>query len=186
MPEVEWVGLVNAVAAGDQFALRTLYGRLHRIVYTTILRITKSRETAEELTVDVFHEVWRRASTYEASSGTVVGWIMNQARTRAIDRLRFEGRQKRTNPHTQDPGGAEEVQSATETLLAAEQATLVRQALVALNAHERQAIETAFFSECTYLETANRLDQPIGTIKTRIRSGLAKLRQTLDTGQGKP
>jgi RNA polymerase sigma-70 factor, ECF subfamily len=184
--EAEWVGLVKAVAGGDQLALQTLYGRLHRIVYTLLLRITKSRASAEELTVDVFHEVWRRAASYDASCGTVVGWIMTQARTRAIDRLRFEHRKKRVNPHPEDPEGEDGPDGTTEALMAAEQEKLLRQALVKLNIHERQAIETAFFSECTYLETANRLNQPIGTIKTRIRSALAKLRQTLDTGLGKP
>ena len=95
VPEREWVALVQAIAAGDQLALHALYGRAHRIVFTLVLRLTANRETAEELTVDVFHDVWRRAATYDAANGTVLGWIMNQARSRAIDRLRFDGRQKR-------------------------------------------------------------------------------------------
>ena len=101
--EKEWVGLIRSIAAGDQRALQGLYERTHRIVFTLTMRITNSRETAEELTVDVFHDVWRRASTYDAAGGSVVGWIMNQARSRAIDRLRFEQRKKRVNPHADSP-----------------------------------------------------------------------------------
>lgn len=87
--EEDWVRLVRSVAAGDQLALHALYERTHRIAFTLIMRITNNRETAEELTLDVFHDVWRRASKYDAAGGTVVGWIMNQARCRAIDRLRL-------------------------------------------------------------------------------------------------
>src|SRR5436190_7061623 len=97
VPEQDWVTLVRSMAAGDQLALHTLYEMAHRMVFTLIMRITANRETAEELTIDVFHDVWRRASRYDAANGTVLGWIMNQARSRAIDRLRFENRQKRSD-----------------------------------------------------------------------------------------
>jgi RNA polymerase sigma-70 factor, ECF subfamily len=184
--EAEWVTLVKAVAAGDQLALRALYGRMHRIVFTTALRITRSRETAEELTVDVFHEIWRRASTYDPASGTVVGWIMNQARTRAIDRLRFEQRKKRTNPHPEGSSGERSEDCSAQALLVEDRERQLRQALVGLTRNERQAIETAFLSECTYVETAARLHQPVGTVKTRIRSGLAKLRKALNSNLEEP
>jgi len=95
VPEQDWVELVHLIAAGDQPALHALYERAHRIVFTLIVRITANRETAEELTIDVFHDVWRSASRYDAANGTVLAWIMNQARSRAIDRLRFESRKKR-------------------------------------------------------------------------------------------
>src|SRR5260221_10387278 len=95
VPEQDWAALVQSIAAGDQVALHALYEMSHRIVFTLMMRITANRETAEELTIDVFHDVWRRASRYDAANGTVLGWIMNQARSRAIDRLRFEGRKKR-------------------------------------------------------------------------------------------
>src|SRR5215475_438670 len=101
--EQTWTTLVQSIAEGDQLALHTLYEMAHRIVFTLIVRITGNRETAEELTIDVFHDVWRRASRYDAANGTVLGWIMNQARSRAIDRLRLEQRKKRVNPS----GGSE-------------------------------------------------------------------------------
>src|SRR5215469_9675151 len=95
MPEQDWAALVQSIAAGDQLALHALYERAHRMVFTLIMRITANQETAEELTIDVFHDVWRRARRYDAANGTVLGWIMNQARSRAIDRLRFDSRKKR-------------------------------------------------------------------------------------------
>jgi RNA polymerase sigma-70 factor (ECF subfamily) len=182
--ESEWVGLVRAIAAGDQRALHTLYSQAHRIVFTLIMRITSNRETAEELTLDVFHDVWRRASTYDPAGGSVVGWIMNQARSRAIDRVRFDHRKKRVNSQADDPLPATIPRGPQETFDAEEQGRLLRSALQALTPEERQAIETAFFSELTYDQVATRLNQPLGTVKTRIRSALGKLRRVLaGTGQ---
>lgn len=176
--EHEWVGLVRSIAAGDQRALQALYERTHRIVFTLIVRITNNRETAEELTLDVFHDVWRRAATYQESGGTVVGWIMNQARSRAIDRLRFEQRKKRLPPQGENPSPTN-TSGPQEALDVREQGRVLRCALAVLTPDERQAIEAAFFSELTYEEVAARFDQPLGTVKTRIRSGLAKLRHAL-------
>ena len=176
--EAVWIGLVQAIAAGDQRALHALYTQTHRIVFTLIMRIVRNRETADELTVDVFHDVWRRASAYDPSGGSVIGWVLNQARSRAIDRLRFEQRKKRVDapagslPPTPERG-------PREAFAAKEQARLLQNALRGLTPNERTAIETAFFSELTYIQTAARLNEPVGTVKTRIRSGLAKLRQLL-------
>jgi DNA-directed RNA polymerase specialized sigma24 family protein len=90
LPERDWVVLVNLIAAGDQRALRQLYERTHRLVFSLIARITKSREAADELTVEVFHELWRDARTYDASSASVLGWIMRRARAKAVERLELE------------------------------------------------------------------------------------------------
>jgi RNA polymerase sigma-70 factor, ECF subfamily len=177
--EKDWVVLVESIAAGDQLALHALYERTHRIVFTLIMQITHNRETAEELTLDVFHDVWRRAPSYDAAGGTVVGWIMNQARSRAIDRLRFEHRKKRVNPQVDDPLSATVASDSAEILDLKERGRRLQNALTVLTPDERAAIEAAFFSELTYAEVAARLNQPLGTIKTRIRSGLAKLRQAL-------
>jgi len=177
--EKDWVGLVQSIAAGDQDALHALYERTHRIVFTLAVRITNNRETAEEVTLDVFHDVWRRASTYDAANGTVVGWIMNQGRSRAIDRLRLEQRKKRVNPNPDNPLSATAANDPHERLELQELGSVLRNALTALTPQERLVIETAFFSELTYAEVAARLDQPLGTVKTRIRSGLSKLRQAL-------
>jgi RNA polymerase sigma-70 factor (ECF subfamily) len=184
--ENEWVGLVQAVAAGDQLALHALYERTHRVVFTLIVRITLNRETAEELTLDVFHDVWRRASRYDPANGTVLGWIMNQARSRAIDRVRFDQRKKRVDPHADDPLPAGEAVNGDDALEFKQQSQALRAALTTLSSDERNAIEAAFFSELTHAEVAARLKAPLGTVKTRIRSGLQKLRHALAAAARKP
>jgi RNA polymerase sigma-70 factor, ECF subfamily len=179
MCEADWIRIVRSIAAGDQLALHSIYELTHRIVFTLIMRIIGNRETAEELTLDVFHDVWRKASKYDPANGSVVGWVMNQARSRAIDRLRYEQRKKRVNNEaglTRDANTAEDPQTA---LHIDEQSRLLRKTLDTLNPEEREAIEIAFFSEMTYQEVAARLNQPLGTIKSRIRSGLGKLRSAL-------
>jgi RNA polymerase sigma-70 factor (ECF subfamily) len=185
VPEQEWAALVESIAAGDQFALHALYQRASRIIFTYVMRITANREMAEELTVDVFHDVWRRASRYDAANGTVLGWIMNQARSRAIDRLRFESRKKRSHDgEGQEPAGL--TADPCDALELREQGKLLRAALATLTPDERQAIETTFFAGFTHAEAAARLNQPLGTIKTRIRSGLHKLRHALAAEAEKP
>src|ERR1700719_2957711 len=177
--------LVQSIAAGDQPALHALYERAHRIVFTLIMRITANRETAEELTIDVFHDVWRRASHYDPANGTVLGWIMNQARSRAIDRLRFESRKKRCHADDMQPL-AEVAADPRDVLELREQGEALRAALAVLTPGERQAIEATFFAGLTHAEAAARLNQPLGTIKTRIRSGLHKLRQAMAAEAEKP
>ena len=177
--EREWVALVERVAAGDQLALHGLYERAHRVVFTLTMRLTGSRETAEELTLDVFHDVWRRAAGYDPANGTVLGWIMNQARSRAIDRVRFEQRKKRVAADGVDELPAADTLDGHDVLHFKQQCEALGVALGVLTPAERQAIEAAFFSEMTHAEVAARLNEPLGTVKTRIRSGLHKLRHAL-------
>ena len=178
--EDAWVALVRAIAARDQRALRLLYERAHRLVFTFLARLVHDRQSAEELTVDTFHAVWCRAAEYDPVDGSVLGWIMNQARSRGIDRLRYEQRKKRIAPPLSDDvfrtGGTD---STGEAIDAIQRGQALRECLSSLTAGEREAIEAAFFRELSYPEVAARLNQPLGTIKTRIRSGLEKLRQGL-------
>lgn len=176
--EDEWLRLVRAVAGGDQSALYSLYQQTHRIVFTLIVRIVMNRETAEEVSLDVFHEVWQRAG-YDPANGSVSGWIMNLARSRAIDRLRFDQRKKRVNTYPHSLGPTTDIVDPQQACLFEEQSRVLRDALEVLTPEERNAIETAFFSELTYEQTAKKLNQPLGTVKTRIRSGLGKLREAL-------
>ena len=183
--EQDWVRLVQSVAAGDQLVLHALYERAYRPVFTLLVRITANREIAEELTVDVFHDVWRRAAGYDAANGTVLGWIMNQARSRAIDRLHFESRKKR-NPGDDGQPVADTAADPCDLLELREQAQSLRAALETITPDERLAIETTFFAGLTHAEAAARLNQPLGTIKTRIRSALHKLRDRLTAETAKP
>lgn len=182
--EREWTDLVHDVAARDQTALHALYDRTSRLVFTLVMRISGNRETAEELTLDVFHEVWRRASHYDPANGTVVGWIMNLARSRAIDRVRFDQRKKRTRPCGREEDSELE-SDAQDIVEAKEQARALHAALAVLTADERRTIEAAFFSELTHVEVAAKFNEPLGTVKTRIRSGLLKLRRALTVEAGK-
>jgi RNA polymerase sigma-70 factor (ECF subfamily) len=174
--EAAWVALVAAMASKDVRALHTLYEYLHGFVFTISLRIANDRATAEEITVDVFHEAWRRADRYNPIDGTVVGWIMNLARSRAIDRLRFDNRRKRVPP---SPLAAEPAAEIPDAIEQRENTTRVKTALSGLSTEERAAIELAYFSDSTYAEVARRVGVPLGTIKSRIRSGLTKLRFAL-------
>ena len=173
--------LVESIASGDQQALRDLYARTHRIVFTLVMRICGNREIADELTVDVFHDVWRRSGQYDPSGGSVVGWIVVQARSRAIDRMRFEHRKKRVPPHPSSARDEGQVDGGgpAGSIEARRRRSLLESALTALTPDERTTIETAFFSELTYAETAARLELPLGTVKTRVRSALGKLRKAL-------
>jgi RNA polymerase sigma-70 factor (ECF subfamily) len=166
--EQDWVGLVQAIAAGDEVALHGLYERSHRLVFTLIMRITASRKMAEELTLEVFHDAWRRAHRYEPRDGTVLGWLMNLARSRALARLRSDQRRKSDEAEFGDERRA------------------LRRALTTLTPEERQVIEAAFFSELTPAEVAMRLKESLATVTARIHSGLHKLRQALAEGEGKP
>ena len=150
--ERDWVALVRAVAKGDQTALHALYERTHRPVFTLIMRLRPDRETAEALTLDVFVDVWRRALVYDPAKGTVLAWIMNLARARAV---------------AVDVGQSRQ---SNETL---------RTALAALRPDERYEIEAAYCAALTRAEAVASLHQPFGRVKTRIRSGLNKLRDAL-------
>jgi RNA polymerase sigma factor (sigma-70 family) len=165
VPEDEWVGLVHRVSSRDASALHVLYRRMSPAVFTLILRITRSREYAEELTVDVFHDLWRRAPEYGPDAGTVVAWIMNQARSRALDRARFT-----VSRDDEEFGRA---------------AARLRAALPVLSEEERLAIETAYFAGLTHLELAACLDESVEVVKARIRTGLVKLRGS-STGEQAP
>lgn len=179
--EEEWVVLVRAIAAGDQPALHALFERTQRLVYALAMRITGNRETAEELTLDVFHDVWRRAPAYDVAGGSVLGWIMNQARSRAIDRVRFDNRKRRAPAADHEPIDPGEAEDARALLQLRQRGAALREALVVLTPDERQVIEAAFFGEQTHSEVAARLELPLGTVKTRIRAALHKLRNALAT-----
>ncbi|HUQ52240.1 MAG TPA: sigma-70 family RNA polymerase sigma factor [Gammaproteobacteria bacterium] len=176
--EADWVDLVHAIAGHSEVALKELYGRTHGFTFTLIFRIVKDPLTAEEVLLDVYHDVWRNAATFDVTRGTVVAWLMNQARSRAIDRLRTENRKKRSQSY--------EPTLVVETIpsSAQEQRNALEQCLQGLTPDERRAIETAYFQELTYAEVAQRLGEPLGTIKTRIRTGLARLRTLLASKEG--
>lgn len=179
IPEHDWVELVRLIAAGDPLALHALYERAYRPVFTFIMRMTARLQTAEELTIDVFHDVWRYASRYDAADNTVLCWIMNLARSRAVDRLRSGGARK----HGGEKPPAEPAADPHDALELRRQSESLVKALPVLTPDERRAIETTFFGEYTHAEAAVRLNRPFGAIKARIRSALHKLRNALAAEQ---
>jgi RNA polymerase sigma-70 factor, ECF subfamily len=184
--EAQWVAWISAIGIGDQRAFEALYQRTHRIVFTLIMRILADKRSAEEVTLDVFHDVWRNALRYESQAGPVLGWILNQARSRSLDRLRFERRKKRL-PTSQADGMDTNAGDAGEEQVEREQRSrLLRHALAVLQPAERESIETAFFRDLSYPEVALLLNEPVGTVKTRIRTGLRKLRFALWNGITRP
>lgn len=168
------------MARGDQDALAEIYDRHGRLVYSLAFRILRDQSDAEDVVQDVFSQAWRQAARYDASRGSVLGWLLTLTRSRAIDRLR--GRRSRPEPSSDegalngipDPAVPADVQAAS-----ASQATQIRAALDGLTVLQRVAIELAFYEGLTHAEIAERLELPLGTVKTRIRQGLLKLRDRL-------
>ena len=153
--EKDWTRLVASIAAGDHRALIALYERTHQIVFTLIVRITKEREAAEDVMLDVFHEVWRGAATYDPAHESVVAWVMSHARSKALERVRVD-------------------QQATHDVT--EEERLVRNVLTVLTAEQRQTVGAAFFSKPSRAEMAEGQDEKPGRIRGRIGAALAKLR----------
>lgn len=178
--EREWRQLITRTAEGDQAALATLYDRTSPQVYGLVFRILGDRETAEEVTLDVYTQVWRQAHTFDDSRGTPGGWLMTLARTRAIDRFRA-GLAERGKIEALDVASffASEDPTPDQELEGQERRKLVRKALDALSSDQRQAIALAYFYGLSQTEIAEKLGLPLGTIKTRMRLGMIKLRETL-------
>jgi RNA polymerase sigma-70 factor (ECF subfamily) len=176
---------IRRVAAGDTSALAELYDRHARVIYSLVMRIVGVDADAEDVVQDVFtqawRQAWRQAARYEEGRGAVGAWLLTIARSRAIDRLRS----RRGRP---DEGPADEHvllsfaapdPSQDSVLLAHERGETVRAALESLPLLQRVAIELAYYEGLTQAEIATRLEQPLGTVKTRIRLGLLKLREAL-------
>lgn len=178
--EQEWLDLIARTAEGDQTAFGRLYDQSGPQVYGLILRMVENAHTAEEVMLDVFTQVWKQAHTYDRQRGTVAGWLMTLARTRAIDRIRA-GRTERTLLAPMEEAQWLPSDQATPEAQSAEgqQRRIVQQALETLSAEQRQPILMAYFGGYSQSEIAERLGIPLGTIKTRMRLGMIKLRDLL-------
>lgn len=180
MHEQEWAGLLARIAVGDQSALAELYDASSAKVFGLAMRILGDHAAAEETTLDVYTQVWRRASSYDAERGTPGSWLMTLAKHRAIDRFRSSylerGRQVPLE-HTAELPGHEETPEQYSAGL--ERQRLVQQALASLSVEQRQAIALAYYWGMSQSEIAEQLKLPLGTVKTRMRLGMIKLREVL-------
>jgi RNA polymerase sigma-70 factor (ECF subfamily) len=172
---------MRGVAEGDQQALASLYDATGRTVFGLLLRILADSSAAEEVLLDVYTQVWRQATAYSAERGTPLAWLTTIARSRAIDRLR-RGRleQKRTEPldltATQVAAAGASVE---EDVQARETGAFVRAALDALAPEQREVIELAYYGGMSHSEIAAARNLPLGTVKTRTRLGMMRLREML-------
>lgn len=180
--DLQQVQLVAAMAAGDKAAMGALYDQLSGPLFSLALQMLGNSAEAEDLTQDIFLQLWRTASSYRPDRGSVFSWAVTLTRNRAIDRLRMRKRRGEllaaATPELQ-PAPAGAAADSADQLWLREKAGAVRQALGALAPEQRTAIELAFFNGLTQQEIADRLQEPLGTVKARIRRGLLKLRDTL-------
>ena len=171
------IAILERIVRRDERAVGELYDRHHRLLFGLILRILRDRSESEEVLQEVFMQVWTRAATYNVALGSPAGWLVRIARNRAIDRLRANTVRLRAVEEAPPPVDATvtpEVQ-ATQS----EQQRAVAGALDALPPDQRVLIEQAYFLGLTQSELAERFKLPLGTVKTRIRTGMLALREHL-------
>ncbi|MDX6577362.1 MAG: hypothetical protein QOE96_3315 [Blastocatellia bacterium] len=170
--------LLHAVAGGDELALAACYDRYRLILFGLILRILHDREEAEDVLQETFLQVWRRAADFDEARGRAFTWLVTIARSRALDRLRSAGsRMRLAEQVAQTP--QEDVGDAALDALKSETGAIVRQALAELPDEQQKTLFLAYFEGLTQTEIAARLGDPLGTVKTRMRSGLSKLRELI-------
>lgn len=176
----ELISVVQKIAQGDQTALAALYDSTHRLAYGLILRVLGDTSSAEEVLLDVYTQIWRQAANYDTSRGGPLAWLMTIARSRAIDRLR-SGWQDRQRKEPLDLINDRETEAASpeENTVVAERRKFVRAALSSLSPEQREVIELAYYGGLSHSEIAVKLNQPLGTVKTRTRLGMMKLREAL-------
>jgi RNA polymerase sigma-70 factor (ECF subfamily) len=170
MPASDSEGLLRRLGEGDAAALGEFYDLHAGLVNGLALRILKNAAEAEDVVQEVFVQVWRQAERYDPSRGSVEAWLCTIARTRALDRLRRHSA-RREEAGERLPGAV----SAPRT----EEALAVRKALDTLSPDQRRALELAYYEGLTQTEIAEQLGQPLGTIKTRIRTAMLRLRDVL-------
>jgi RNA polymerase sigma-70 factor (ECF subfamily) len=165
------IRLIARIRAGEPGAMSELYDRYSSVVYGVALRVLQDAAAAEDVLQDIFLQLWRKPDAFDSSRGSLVAWLAVIARHRAIDRLRQ--RRPETDIEEVVIAGTTDLRDETERSLVIEK---VRAALVEMSPDQRKALEMAYFQGLTHSEIAERTGEPLGTIKTRIRSGLQALR----------
>ena len=183
-PEREQISdadIIRATARGDEREFAALYDRYSAILFGLLLRILSDRAEAEDTLQDVFVQVWQKAGTFDEERGTAFTWLVTLARSRAIDRLRSRNARHRASleaVRTTDSEGHVEA-SAVNYAIWSEQSETVHQALREIPEEQRRTLLLAYFEGLTQSEIAARTGEPLGTVKTRARAGLKKMRELL-------
>jgi RNA polymerase sigma-70 factor (ECF subfamily) len=177
--------LIAQAAGGDERAIATLYDRYGGVLYAVAYRIVGVRADAEEVVIEAFAQAWREAPRFESERGSVAGWLTMIARSRALDTVRARSRRDRLTASAAadrmgvSPAMGEWRPDPAGAVDHAERRTKVREALEMLSPPQRQAIELAYFEGLSQSEIAERLQEPLGTVKTRVRLAMQKLRESL-------
>ena len=175
--------LLTRSARGDQTAFAELYDATARRVHGLVLRVVRDPAQAEEVTQEVFLQVWRTASRYDEQQGSALAWLMTLAHRRAVDRVRSAEAASRQDTTYHQRTHAVPHDTTAEAAESSLEARRVRTALAELTTAQREALELAYFGGYTHTEVATMLDLPVGTAKTRIRDGLIRLRDAMGVGQ---
>jgi RNA polymerase sigma-70 factor, ECF subfamily len=173
--------LIQQIAKQDREAFGQLYDRSSSLVFSLAMRMLKVRSDAEDLLQEVFVQVWRQAVNYSADRGSPEAWIINIARSRAIDKIRSIRRMEKSFVLTDDPARAESSENVESSTAESEAKLSMNSALANLPEAQRKVLELAYFDGLTQTEIAERLREPLGTVKTRMRSGIQRLREILRT-----
>jgi RNA polymerase sigma-70 factor, ECF subfamily len=176
---IELAALIRGVAAQDQRAMAELYDATRRLIYGLVLRIVTDPSAAEEVLLDVYMQAWRQAERYDDQRGAPLAWLTTIARSRALDRVRSSSQEQRRSEPLEAASHHAVAAGAEEETLAGEVQGHVRRALDALSPEQRSVIELAYYGGLSHSEIALELQQPLGTVKTRTRLGMIKLRDTL-------
>jgi RNA polymerase sigma-70 factor (ECF subfamily) len=176
--DVHDIELLKAIAAKDEAALAMLYDRYRVILFGLLMRILNSREEAEDVLQETFLQVWRKAADFDQNRGRPFTWLVTLARSRGIDRLRtLSARERLAEAGARET--SEQTSDAATDAFKSEQRGLVTNALAQLPDDQKRPIMLAYFGGLTQSEIATRLGAPLGTVKTRMRTGLMKLREML-------
>ncbi|MBI3952944.1 MAG: sigma-70 family RNA polymerase sigma factor [Chloroflexi bacterium] len=173
--------LIRQVAGGDKEALAALYDRYAKLVFSLALRLAQDQREAEEITQEVFVSLWQRAGTYQSARGRFSSWLLGIAHHRAVDELRRRGRRPATLPLSEEREVPSSLAVEGPEVPDDHHERSARRALDRLPQEQRQAIALAYFGGLTQAEIARTLNTPLGTVKTRIRLGLKKMREMMES-----
>ncbi len=176
------IDLLRQIGQGDRGSFEALYDRFSRVLFSIAYRVLHSQEAAEDVLQDAFVQIWEKAALYDPSRGKPMTWAITLTRNKAIDRLRSTQRRGRLQDdllHESQTLEQFDDKNSFDAVSSVETGELVRTAIAKLSKDQRQAIELAFFSSLTQTEISERLNEPLGTVKARIRRGMMKLRELL-------